>query len=196
MSSDTTQGPLIGVLALQGDFDAHKQILEQLGARVTLVRKPSQLEQLAGLVIPGGESTTLLKLMQYFPDWWPEFQRFRDNGGAYFGTCAGMILLAREVTAPAQKSLGFLDAKVERNAYGRQKESFEEIGQWADGRPLEMVFIRAPRLSEIGPEVEVLASHKDVPVFVRQGKIFAASFHPEINGVTDLHKIFLDSLDQ
>lgn len=185
----------MGVLALQGDFDAHRKILEQLGARVCLVRKPSQLEELAGLVIPGGESTTLLKLMQYFPEWWPEFQRFKDKGGAFFGTCAGMILLAREVSAPAQKSLGFLDAKVERNAYGRQKESFEGIGQWADGRPLEMVFIRAPRLSEIGSEVEVLASHEEVPVFVRQGRVFAASFHPEINGVTDLHKIFLDSLD-
>jgi pyridoxal 5'-phosphate synthase pdxT subunit len=184
----------IGVLALQGDFDAHKKLLEKLGADVCCVRKPSQLNDIQGLVIPGGESTTLLKLMQYVPQWWPSLQSFKDRGGAFFGTCAGMILLAREVTAPAQRSLGFIDLAVERNAYGRQKESFEALGSWADGRSLEMVFIRAPRIAKTGPHVEVLASHNGVPVFVREGRVFASSFHPEINKTEELHGVFLASM--
>jgi pyridoxal 5'-phosphate synthase pdxT subunit len=184
----------IGVLALQGDFDTHRKILESLGAKVRCIRKPEELEKLTALVIPGGESTTLLKLMDYFPKWWPALKSFNENGGAFFGTCAGMILLAKTVTGPAQRSLGFIDIAVERNAYGRQKESFEGVGQWADGTTLEMVFIRAPRISELGQGVEVLAKHEGVPVFVKQERVFVASFHPEINGRTELHQIFLKSL--
>lgn len=182
----------LGVLALQGDFDAHRKRLEELNTQAFEVRKPEQLEGLAGLIIPGGESTTLLKHMEFEPRWWTAFPAFHERGGIIFGTCAGMILLAREVRSPAQRSLALLDAVVERNAYGRQKESFVTTGEWQRGGALEMVFIRAPMLVDLGSKVKVLARHGDQPVFVEQGRVLAASFHPELTKDRAVHEYFVE----
>ncbi len=143
----------IGVLALQGDFSLHRKSLDRIGVESVEVRMPRQLEDVGGLIMPGGESTTLLKLMDAW-DFVPALEKFHAAGRPIFGTCAGMILLAREVQSPAQFSLGFIDLTVERNAYGRQKESFEAVGSadlGAGPRPLKMVFIRAPRIRRLGP---------------------------------------------
>ena len=182
--------PPVGVLALQGDFAAHAAALRSLGAEVREVRRTRELDGLAGLVLPGGESTTLLKLMEDEP--WPSFlRRFHRDGGALLGTCAGAILLAREVR-PAQASLGLLDAVIERNAYGRQVDSFvTRLAAPALGGAVDGVFIRAPRFVACGPEVEVLARLGDEPVAVRQGRILAATFHPELTGSAALHRAFL-----
>jgi 5'-phosphate synthase pdxT subunit len=184
----------IGVLALQGDFARHRAALERCGAEVVEVRKPDTLADLDGLVIPGGESTTLLKLM----DEWgfvPALEKFHGAGKPMFGTCAGAILLAREVTNPAQFSLGFIDVAVERNAYGRQRESFETRGAARLNHgavPIEMVFIRAPRIRRVGPGVETLARHGDEAVMVRQGTVLVATFHPELTDDTTVHRYFCD----
>jgi pyridoxal 5'-phosphate synthase pdxT subunit len=180
----------IGVLALQGDFDAHRKRLEELGARAVLVKKPEQLDSLDALIVPGGESSTFLNLL-------------RDNGfldalrgfvaaKPTFGTCAGAILLAAEVLNPPQFSLGALDIAIRRNAYGRQLESFIEQAPTAlGGTPLEMVFIRAPRIERAGTDVEILARVNDDPVLVRQGHLMAATFHPELSADTRVHGLFL-----
>ena len=182
----------VGVLALQGDFAAHAAALGRAGARVREVRRVAELAGLAGLVLPGGESTTLLKLMADEP--WPEALRaFHAEGGALFGTCAGAILLAREVSNPPQPSLGLLDAKVVRNAYGRQVDSFEaEIEAPGLGAPVRGVFIRAPRFADLGPAVEVLARLRGEPVLVRQGRVLAATFHTELSADAGLHRHFVD----
>ena len=180
----------IGVLAIQGDFDAHRRRLEQLGAEVVLVKKPEQLDAVDALVIPGGESTTFLKFLEKggFLDKLREFVRTKPA----FGTCAGAILLASEVADPPQPSLGALDIAVRRNAYGRQVDSFIGEGETQlPGGPLEMVFIRAPKIERVGPKVEVLAREKNDPVLVRQGKIMAATFHPELSDDTRVHTEFL-----
>jgi pyridoxal 5'-phosphate synthase pdxT subunit len=182
----------IGVLALQGDFALHARALEKCGAQVVEVRKPEQLADLDGLIIPGGESTTLLKLM----DAWgfvPALEKFHADGRPIFGTCAGLILSAREVSNPPQLSLGFIDVGVERNAYGRQRESFETAGRARlDGRevPIEMVFIRAPRIRRLGPAVETLATHGGEPVMARQGSVLVATFHPELTDDPTVHQYF------
>ena len=179
----------IGVLALQGDFDAHRRRLEELGATVTLVRKAEDFDHIDGLVIPGGESSTFLKLL-------PKelLDRLRDfvHTKPTFGTCAGAIMLAKHVTNPDQPSLNALDMTVERNAYGRQIDStiLEATTQLGDA-PLEMVFIRAPRIERIGEEVEVLARRGDDPVLVRKGSVMAATFHPELSDDTRVHAEFL-----
>jgi len=181
----------IGVLALQGDFDAHRRRLEQLGAEVLLVRKPAELHAVDALVIPGGESTTFLKFLERdgFLDQLRDFAHTRP----VFGTCAGAILLAREVTNPPQSGLGALDIRVCRNAYGRQRESSIRTGQTTlPGGPLEMVFIRAPRIERVGEGVEVLASQGGDPVLVRRGKAMAATFHPELSPDTRVHAAFLE----
>jgi len=180
----------IGVLAIQGDFDAHRRRLEQLGAEVVLVKKPEQLDAVDALVIPGGESTTFLKFLEKggFLDKLREFVRAKPA----FGTCAGAILLASEVEDPPQPSLGALDISVRRNAYGRQLESFIGEGETQlPGGPLEMVFIRAPKIERVGPSVEILAREKNDPVLVRQGKIMVATFHPELSDDTRVHAEFL-----
>ena len=180
----------IGVLAIQGDFDAHRRRLEQLGAEVVLVKKPEQLDAVDALVIPGGESTTFLKFLEKggFLEKLREFVRAKPG----FGTCAGAILLASEVADPPQPSLGALDISVRRNAYGRQVDSFIGEGQTQlSGGPLEMVFIRAPKIERVGPTVEVLARERNDPVLVRQGKIMAATFHPELSEDTRVHAEFL-----
>ena len=182
----------VGVLALQGGFAAHLDALARIGEKAVEVRHPDALESLDGLVLPGGESTTLLKLMDRDPAWWQALPAFVARGGALFGTCAGVILLAREVAAPAQRSLGLLDVTVSRNAYGRQLASCEVMGQGPDGTPLEMVFIRAPRIDRLGPEVTVLMRHQADPVLVRQGRILAATFHPELGPDGRIHALFAE----
>ena len=182
---------MIGVLALQGDFDAHARVLRHLGADAVEVRRSADLTRLQGLVLPGGESTTLLNLMDDEP-WFPALRAFHARGGALLGTCAGAILLAREVRQPAQPSLGLLDAVIERNAYGRQVDSFETALQAPElGGPLSGVFIRAPVVERVGEAVEVLAAHDAHPVLLRQGAIWAATFHPELSGDLRLHQRFL-----
>ena len=178
----------IGVLAIQGDFEAHKKRLEELGADVVLVRKPEQLDEIDGLIIPGGESGAFLKILgEQGLAKLKEFVRTKPT----FGTCAGAIMLAREVTNPEQPGLGALDIRVRRNAYGRQIDSSIRTGSF-DGSPLEMVFIRAPKIDQLGPKVEVIATEGEDPVVVRQGKAMAATFHPELSDDTRVHKRFLE----
>ena len=183
-----------GVLALQGDFAAHEAALRRAGVpdgEVRSVRRVAELEGLKGLVLPGGESTTLLKLMAG-EDWFAALRGLHAQGGALLGTCAGAILLAREVNGPRQPSLGLLDATIDRNAYGRQVDSFEaEIDAPELGEPLRGVFIRAPRFAATGHGVEVLGRLGDEPVLVRQGRVLAATFHPEIAGDDRLHRMFI-----
>jgi 5'-phosphate synthase pdxT subunit len=188
-------GVRVGLLALQGGFAAHGKALRRVGATTCEVRRPGQLDELDGLVIPGGESTTLLNLMQDAP-WHDRLRAFTAAGGAVFGTCAGAILLSREVE-PHQSSLGLLDASVRRNAFGTQVDSFEADLE-IDGfeRPMRGVFIRAPRFDAVGPEVEVLARLKGEPVLVRQGKILAATFHPELSDDDRLHRFFVEMVGQ
>jgi 5'-phosphate synthase pdxT subunit len=178
----------IGVLALQGDFDAHRKRLEELGAEVVLVKKPEQLDEIEGLIIPGGESSTFLKLLgeQGFSKL-KEFVHLKPT----FGTCAGAILLAKEVENPQQTGLGAIDIGIRRNAYGRQIDSSIREGTF-NGTPIEMVFIRAPKIERVGPQVKVLATEGKDPVVVQQGKILASTFHPELTGDVRVHQAFLD----
>ncbi len=183
----------IGVLALQGDFDAHRRRLEELGAEVVLVKKPEQLDEIDGLVIPGGESGTFLKLLGE-----AGFEKLKQfvQVKPTFGTCAGAILLASEVENPTQTGLGAIDIGIRRNAYGRQVNSSIREGCFLPGKqggsPIEMVFIRAPKIERVGSGVEVLATEGDDPVVVRQGKVMAATFHPELSADTRVHRAFLD----
>lgn len=182
----------IGVLAIQGDFAAHGRMLEKLGARWGEVRRPEQLAEVSGLILPGGESTTMVKFLQEegLIDPLKEFAR---RGGSFFGTCAGAILLAREVTNPPQPSLELIDISVQRNAYGRQVDSFiDSISSVAFGPPpLETVYIRAPIITRVGQGVEVLAEHGGRPVLVQQGRYLVATFHPELTSDRRVHQHFL-----
>jgi 5'-phosphate synthase pdxT subunit len=178
----------IGVLALQGDFDAHRRTLEKLGASVVLVRKPEQLDEIDGLIIPGGESSAFLRLLGE-----AGFAKLRDfvTHRPVFGTCAGCILLAKQIENPEQVGLGAIDIRVRRNAYGRQIDSF--IAQSATKLgDIEMVFIRAPKIADVGPNVDVLATEKGDPVLVQQGRVMAATFHPELSEDAAVHKRFLE----
>lgn len=187
----TTDQLIIGVLALQGDYDAHRQTLNRLGVRSILVRKPEELDGIDGLVIPGGESSTFLKFLER-EAFLSKLRDFVAQKPA-FGTCAGAILLAKEVTNPSQESLGVLDIAIQRNAYGRQIDSSIMTGPTKlNGAPLEMVFIRAPRIERTGAGVEVLAERDHHPVLVRQGKTLAATFHPELSSDTRVHELFLN----
>jgi pyridoxal 5'-phosphate synthase pdxT subunit len=174
----------VGVLAVQGNFREHAAMLRRLGADVVEVRKPEQLEALDGLVVPGGESTTFMRLMRlYGLD-----EAVRSFSGPVFGTCAGMIVLDRG-------HLGLMDLDVDRNAYGRQVASFEADLRLADDeQPLRGVFIRAPRVRDRGDDVEVLAEHDGEPVLLRQGRFLVASFHPELTEDTRVHELFLDQV--
>ena len=179
----------IAVLALQGDFAAHARRLREIGLDSFEARKPEQLERAAGLVVPGGESTTLWKFFESAP-WEDAIRRFAATGRPVLGTCAGAIVLAREVTHPAQKGMGLLDMTVERNAYGRQVDSFVgEVDAPEFGKTLPAVFIRAPRIRRVGPGVEVLATRGGEPVLVRQENVFAATFHPELTSDTTVHEL-------
>ena len=186
----------IGVLALQGDFDAHRRRLEELGAEVVLVKKPEQLDEIDGLVIPGGESGTFLKLLG--PAGFEKLKQFVRLKPT-FGTCAGAILLASEVENPPQAGLGALNMRIRRNAYGRQIDSSIREGKFVrdlDGAvkdsPLEMVFIRAPKISKVGEGVEVIATEGNDAVVVRQGSAMAATFHPELSDDPRIHQLFLN----
>jgi len=168
----------IGVLAIQGDFAAHARALAKIGVLAVEIRRADELMNLDGLIIPGGESTTMLKFVQ-------------ERGKPIFGTCAGAILLARDVQNPPQASLGLIDIAVARNAYGRQVDSFiSDVDSSMEGGPLEAVFIRAPRILRVGPEVEIIARHGDEPVMVREKNILAATFHPELTADERVHRLF------
>jgi len=179
----------IAVLALQGDFAAHRRRLEEMGLASFEARKPDQVSDAAGLVIPGGESTTFWKFFESAP-WEAAIREFAATGRPILGTCAGAIVLAREVTNPAQKALGLIDMTVERNAYGRQADSFVgEVDAPQLGGSLPAVFIRAPRIRRVAPEVEVIATRESEPVLVAQGNVIAATFHPELTIDTAVHEL-------
>ncbi|WP_433964731.1 pyridoxal 5'-phosphate synthase glutaminase subunit PdxT [Tunturiibacter gelidiferens] len=193
----THRAPTIGILALQGAYEAHAKVLATLEVTTRLIRTPDQLftsehhPSIDGLIIPGGESTTMLKFLERngFLDSLTSFVRTVPT----FGTCAGAILLANDVQNPAQISLAALDITIERNAYGRQLDStILTAPTKLPGAPLEMVFIRAPRITRTGPQVETLATRDDFPVLVRQGHLLAATFHPELGHDSRVHQLFLD----
>lgn len=183
---------MIGVLALQGNYALHQQALQSLGHKAPLIYNPSELAGLDGLVVPGGESTALLKLMTPL-NWQDAIADFRQSGKRLFGTCAGMILFARDVS-PQQQSLDLIDISVERNAYGRQLES--KIARGAcdaatfGASSCEMVFIRAPMVTRVGEGVSVLATYDDVPVLVQKDNVLCASYHPEMSEDNMVHKYF------
>ena len=189
----------VGVLSLQGDFEAHGAALERAGAKPVYVREQEQLDDLHGLVIPGGESTTMLKLMEYEDLMAPirEFGRRKPM----FGTCAGAILMASVVSNPEQPALGLMDLSVERNAYGRQIDSRvvriepePEFAERTAAGPIEAVFIRAPIIRQLGGEAKVLARYNGDPVLVEQGKHLVATFHPELTQDSRVHRYFLEKL--
>jgi 5'-phosphate synthase pdxT subunit len=191
-----TEGPRgndVGILALQGDYVEHQRMLERLGCPSRQIRKASELDELGALILPGGESTTMLKFILE-EELLEPLQQLFHRGAAFYGTCAGAILLAKEVTSPEQPSLGFLDIGVERNGYGRQVDSHESNEPCAElGKtPLPMVFIRAPVITRIGPAIRVLAEHRGKPVLVRQDRVLASTFHPELSEDTRVHEYFLD----
>ena len=191
--NESRSRPRVGVLAIQGDYAAHADALTESGAIPVEVRKPEELDDLNGLVLPGGESTTMLKFLEKrgFFDVLKEYCRHHP----VFGTCAGTILLARDVQNPAQRSLGVLDIVVERNAYGRQIDSSILTTETSlPGGPLEMVFIRAPRIIQTGSAVEVLARRDDFATLVRQGNVLAATFHPELSSDRRVHKEFVETI--
>jgi 5'-phosphate synthase pdxT subunit len=180
----------IGVLAVQGDFREHAAMLRRLGAEVVEVRTPAELEGLDGIVIPGGESTSIGRLIHlYGLD-----EALRTFEGAFLGTCAGMIVLARDAVdgVPGQPLLGLIDIVVRRNAFGRQVASFEADLGLGDGAPLHGVFIRAPWIEQAGPGVEVLAELDGHPVLAREGRVLVAAFHPELTDDTRVHERFLE----
>jgi 5'-phosphate synthase pdxT subunit len=190
-SAANTNPLTIGVLALQGDYEAHARAFKSSGAKTELVRKAEELPSLDGLVMPGGESTTMLKFLEK-DGFFEELGKFASTKPV-FGTCAGSILLAREVLHPTQRSLGVLDATVERNAYGRQIDSaILTLPTEIPGGPLEMVFIRSPRITRVGDDVEVLARRDSFPTLVRQGHILACTFHPEMTTDTRVQQLFLE----
>jgi 5'-phosphate synthase pdxT subunit len=176
------------VLALQGDFARHAEALARAGLESREVRRPEGLESLSGLILPGGESTTYLKFFDREEGWKESLTRFAESGKPVLATCAGLILLASGVENPSQPSLGVIDVDVIRNAYGRQLESFVGTATANDGRPVEAVFIRAPKISRLGPAVEVLAREGKDPVLVRQHNVYGATFHPELSTGSALHR--------
>ena len=185
----------VGVLSLQGDFAAHGAALERAGAGPVFVREPAQFASLDGLVIPGGESTTMLKLMAYEPGLCEALREFGARKPV-FGTCAGAILMAGEVSNPAQQSFRLMDIGVERNAYGRQIDSSVQAGECPalTDHPVEMVFIRAPIIRRVGEGVRVLGRCGNLPVLVEQGNILAGTFHPELTDDPTVHQYFLKKL--
>ena len=194
-----SSNPKIGVLAVQGDYERHAAALVESGAEPSLIKTPEALSSLDGLILPGGESTTMLKFLNRgdaganFFDVLKDFAREKP----VFGTCAGAILLAKEVRNPSQPSLGILDIAVERNAYGVQRDSAiltldTSLPAWQETGPLEAVFIRAPRIVSAGPQVEVLVEREGFPVLVRHGIAMAATFHPELSADRRVHKLFVE----
>lgn len=183
---------IAGVLALQGDFEAHCKALEHLGARAVEVRTQAQLESCDGIILPGGESSTMLKLLR--EERLIEPLRLFGQHKTVYGTCAGAILVAHDVLNPAQESLDLIDITVERNAYGRQLDSHVSKLTLANQSDLEAVFIRAPIIRRAGKDVRVLAVHRDSPVWVEQGRHMATTFHPELTSDPRVHQAFLEKL--
>jgi pyridoxal 5'-phosphate synthase pdxT subunit len=181
----------IGIIAIQGDYEAHSKALDRLGVAHSYVRLPDDLADVAGVILPGGESTTHLKVMTE-EGLFPALKKFAVNGGAFLGTCAGAILLARDVHGPAQESLGLLDIAILRNGYGRQLASDIHTGSSKlSDQPLEMVFIRAPIIESVGKDVQILAEDGGHPVLVQEGRILASTFHPELTSDATVHNHFL-----
>lgn len=193
--NDRHQRNDIGVLALQGDYAEHEKTLGRLGVASRLVKKASELEGIRALILPGGESTTMLKFMQGEGLIEP-LRDFYESGGALYGTCAGAILLAQHVTGPTQPSLGFMDIDVERNAYGRQIDSHESLEPCPalGSEPLPMVFIRAPIITRIGNKVVALAHHRGDVVLAREGRLLVSTFHPELSMDSRVHRYFLEEV--
>ena len=188
-----TTRPRIGILAVQGNVREHAAVLRRLGADVVEIRKPEQLEDVDGLVLPGGESTAIGRLVRLYG----LEDAIRLFARPVLGTCAGMILLARDAVdgVPGQPLLGAIDVVVRRNGYGRQVRSFEaDLDLAGDDRPLRGVFIRAPRVEQAGPDVEVLAELGGDPVLLRQGRFLVAAFHPELTDDARVHELFLDAV--
>ncbi|HKY04034.1 MAG TPA: pyridoxal 5'-phosphate synthase glutaminase subunit PdxT [Blastocatellia bacterium] len=186
----------IGVLAIQGDFAAHARMVERAGAEAIEVRAARDLDGANGLIIPGGESTTMLKLLSEEAMVEP-VKQFAKGGRPVLGTCAGAILLAHQVHNPAQMSLGLIDIDVERNAYGRQVDSFIGMSDTTmAGGPVESVFIRAPRIRRVGANVEVLATIRDDPVLVREGNVIVATFHPELTADLRVHSLLINMVKE
>jgi pyridoxal 5'-phosphate synthase pdxT subunit len=194
-NTDGANDVKIGILAVQGDFEAHAARLAELGSESVEVRTVADLEGCDGLILPGGESTTQLQFLQE-EGLFDAVKKFATDGGVIFGTCAGAILLAKEVKSPAQVSLGLLDMTILRNAYGRQLASdvFFGSSKLTDG-PMEMVFIRAPVIDRAGPGVEVLAEYGGKPVLVRKANMMAATFHPELTRDSTVHRWFLELVE-
>jgi len=189
-----TDRPVVGVLALQGAFDAHERVLRSLGAATAQVRRPEDLDRVDALVMPGGESTTMTRLLGTTELFEPIAERLA-SGMPVFGTCAGMILLATDVLdgRPDQRSFCAVDMAVRRNGYGRQIDSFEaDVAVVGEDEPLHAVFIRAPKVESVGGGVDVLAAHDGVPVLARSGAVLVASFHPELTDDRRVHAMFLD----
>lgn len=187
----------IGVLGMQGDIREHIQVLKQLACDTQVVKKVKDLKEVDGLIIPGGESTTITRLMK-LAGIWDEIKEMAKEGFPIFGTCAGLVVLAREITnAKEQETLGLLDVSVERNGYGRQINSFEaEIEVEGLELPVRGVFIRAPIIIRVGDDVKVLSSHQGRPVLVVQGKVLAAAFHPElVKGESRIHRLFVEMVN-
>ena len=181
----------VGVLALQGDFEAHRKAIEHAGARAVEVRTAAELAACDGLILPGGESSTMLKLLD-IENLTDPLRQFGQRK-SIFGTCAGAILLARDVSRPVQTSLGLMDISVERNAYGRQVDSHVAQVPLADG-PMEAVFIRAPIIRRVGPGVRVVASYRGDPVWVEEGRHMVTTFHPELTSDSRVHRRFVEKL--
>lgn len=181
----------VGILALQGDFAKHEDALERAGARGCQVRAAADLNEIDGLIIPGGESTTMLKLIGYEQMWEPLLAFGQSQ--PVFGTCAGAILLAKDVAAPTQASFGLMDMGIERNAYGRQADSHIATLEF-EGTPVEAVFIRAPIIRRLGVNCQVMAMHRGDPVLVSEGRHLVATFHPELTCDPRVHELFLRRL--
>jgi 5'-phosphate synthase pdxT subunit len=186
----------IGIVAIQGDYEAHAKELGCLGVEHTFVRRPADIDGIRGIILPGGESTTHLKVMKE-EGLFDALKKFASAGGALFGTCAGAILLASDVHGPKQESLGLLDVSILRNGYGRQLASDVHMGPTKLRKaPLEMIFIRAPIIESTGANVEVLAEDAGHPVLVQQGKILASTFHPELTADPFVHEYFLKLISE
>lgn len=186
----------IGILALQGDFAAHGRAVEAAGGTPVEIRRPTELAEVRGLIIPGGESTTLIRLLREY-GFDSAIRDFHRTGAPIYGTCAGLIILAKEVENPHQESLGLLDVTVRRNAYGRQIESFVDVGRIRlngnGSTESEMVFIRAPRITRIGEGVDVIGDLKGEPTLVRHGTIWGGTFHPELSEPFEIHRWFVEA---
>jgi 5'-phosphate synthase pdxT subunit len=185
----------VGILAIQGDFAMHAKMLDAMGAPWKLVKHPADLDAVSGLIMPGGESTTMLKIFE-LEGIDVAIKEFAARGKPIYGTCAGAILLAKEVLNPPQEKLGLIDIAIERNAYGRQIDSSIQSGDCPDlaDHPVEMVFIRAPIIRRVGEGVRVLGRCGDLPVLVEQGNILAGTFHPELTNDPSVHQYFLKKL--